>query len=512
MKSLKIIPFIIGLSLSTAAMAQARPPCSSSHFDVDGDGWGWENGQTCVSPVSGSSPVNTNSNTACVDPDGDGWGWNGTSSCEVNASTPGKNSDGGGESPKSTNCVDSDGDGWGWNGTSSCKVEGQVAAKTDESQPTSEAECVDTPPFNNGWGWNGTTSCRISVSGSSTDDFVPKVAAAKASPLARNGKLSVCNKNGFYSLCNQYGNQVQLTGMSSHGIQWSGWSKYDQGGCLTESSLDLLADTWNTDIFRIAMYVEQGGYNSDPETFILHVNELIAELEERGMYAIVDFHILSGRNISGRPLDYLKEAETFFRRIVRDNKHRKNVLYEIANEPQGSNLTWDEIRQYGDIITRVIRQEEDPKNNAVVIMGTNSWSSFGIANNGSFWDIVDNPVTDSANNLMYTFHFYANDPSHIRNNYRGELNESVHHIPVFVTEWGTQHASGGGANDFNIANEYVQVMKNKKISWTMWNFSDTLEESAVWNNTSFCGKDSGWQDESNLSETGLFIKGVFDSN
>ena len=462
---------IICLVVTSSVLAQSRPACISPLADPDGDGYGWENGKSCDVVIK-----STNSSAICLDADGDGWGWNGTTSCKT-AEYKATNIPTQSSNPTSPPCVDIDGDGWGWNGTSSCKM----------------------------------AISKSSSSGGGGNSYVPKVAAAKSTPLTINGKLSVCKKNGYYSLCNQYGSQVQLTGMSSHGIQWSGWSKYDDNGCLTEKSLDLLANTWNTDVLRIAMYVKEGGYETDPEKFTNHVNDLIAELSDRGMYAIVDFHILSGRNISGKPLDYLKSAETFFRRIVKDNKHRKNVLYEIANEPQGFGLTWDQIRQYGDRITQVIREEEDPNNNAVVIMGTNSWSSFGIANKGSFWDIVYNPVTDSANNLMYSFHFYANDPSHIRNGYRDALNESVHHIPVFVTEWGTQHASGGGDNNFAIAQEYVNVMKNKKISWAMWNFSDTLEESAVWNDTSFCGRDTDWENPKNLSATGQFIKNVFDS-
>jgi len=70
------------------------PVCSSSTIDPDGDGWGWENNGTCIvaagaavvsvemSPTEDSAPENngtTNSPSACsssaFDEDGDGWGW-----------------------------------------------------------------------------------------------------------------------------------------------------------------------------------------------------------------------------------------------------------------------------------------------------------------------------------------------------------------------------------------------------------------------------------------------------
>ncbi len=468
------------LSISSLAQAQSRPNCSSSVVDNDGDGWGYENGRSCLITSNSNSGSYPTCSSAIQDNDGDGWGYENGRSCKF---------DGGSDSNQNTSShpscssaiQDDNGDGWGYENGKSCKFDG------------------DEPP----------------------------VGYATGSPVARHGQLSVCRQNGFYSICNQFGQQVQLTGMSSHGIQWSGWDSnevtHDRDGCLTEKSMDLLANTWKTDIIRIAMYADWRGYKSDPEGFINHVNKIIDEATERGMYALVDFHILSDGNqgISGNPLHYLSDAKYFFRRIVQRNKNKNNVLYEIANEPQGSNLTWADIRSYGDDVVAEIRSHENPSNPAIVIVGTNGWSSFGMANNGSHMDIVNDPVTDSANNLMYAFHFYANDPSHYNArfnsslgrdiSYKDALNEAASLIPVFVTEWGTQHASGGGSNNFSRAQEFVDVMKNKKISWAMWNFSDTDEESAVWESSSFCSRDTDWTNTNNLSATGRYIKGVFDS-
>jgi len=448
-----------------ATTAQIFPICQYASSDPDGDGYGWENKTCLVGKEQASNVTDTNASISlvCIDtlPLNDGWGWNGQSSCQTGI--------------------------------------------TDESLPKSKpTDCFDTEPLNDGWGWNGYSGCRVAEEDTASEATGP-------TPYSRNGKLSVCKRDGTYSLCNNSGEPIQLTGMSSHGIQWSGWHTYDHQGCLTPDSLDLLAQNWKTDIFRIALYPENDGYLSNPEEFIRHVNTIIEQLSARGMYAIVDYHILAGMGVSGDPLDYADSAEAFFRRIVRDNRHRKNILYEIANEPQGPKLTWDQIRQYGDRITRAIREEEAADNNAVIIAGTNSWSSFGMAEGGSFLEIVENPINDPANNLMYAFHFYANDPHHIRRGYREALNQSVHHIPVFVSEWGTQFASGSGTNNFDRARGYIEVMKNKNISWTMWNFSDSLEASAVWNDTSFCGWNQDWQNTDNLSASGRFIKNIFDS-
>lgn len=62
------------------------PICHSSESDPDGDGWGWENNQSCL--VSSSEGGNQTDYPYCSssssDPDGDGWGWENSTSCIVN--------------------------------------------------------------------------------------------------------------------------------------------------------------------------------------------------------------------------------------------------------------------------------------------------------------------------------------------------------------------------------------------------------------------------------------------
>ena len=60
--------------------------CASSASDHDGDGWGWENGMSCL--VQGSAFDNTrmtmpHCTAAAIDSDGDGWGWENDATCVV---------------------------------------------------------------------------------------------------------------------------------------------------------------------------------------------------------------------------------------------------------------------------------------------------------------------------------------------------------------------------------------------------------------------------------------------
>jgi endoglucanase len=282
--------------------------------------------------------------------------------------------------------------------------------------------------------------------------------AQAQTPVAKNGQLRVIGTK----LCNQFGNPIQLRGMSTHGIQWYGW-----GSCLTEASLDALANDWGADVLRISLYVQEGGYESDPAGFTAQVNRLIEEATERGMYALVDWHQLN----PGDPNYNLARAKTFFSAIANTHKNKNNIIYDICNEPN-SGATWAKIKTYADQMIPHIRAID---NDAVILVGTHGWSTFGQSGDGSLQDVLNNPLQFP--NVMYTFHFYAKDH---RTAYLNQLNTASNSLPVFVTEFGTQEASGDGPNDFAMAQQFMDLMRTKKISWTNWNYSDDFRSGAVW--------------------------------
>jgi len=105
--------------------------CSSPLADTNGDGYGIENGQSCV-VVSSCKYTDSDS-------DGDGWGWENNRSCIMTTS---------GHAVPDGECIDSDGDGWGWDGSKSCLMD-------------TSTKCIDSEPLGDGWGWNGVTSCEL---------------------------------------------------------------------------------------------------------------------------------------------------------------------------------------------------------------------------------------------------------------------------------------------------------------------------------------------------------------
>lgn len=85
------LPVLVMLcSLAACSVTLANndaPACTNASYDSDGDGWGWEQGQSCR--VVNVAPVTTDANgrpvcgAGAVDPDNDGWGWENGASCIV---------------------------------------------------------------------------------------------------------------------------------------------------------------------------------------------------------------------------------------------------------------------------------------------------------------------------------------------------------------------------------------------------------------------------------------------
>ncbi|MFC0533931.1 cellulase family glycosylhydrolase [Phytohabitans kaempferiae] len=273
-------------------------------------------------------------------------------------------------------------------------------------------------------------------------------------PVANNGQLRVCGTK----LCNRNGQPIQLRGMSTHGIQWF-------SSCYSNATFDALATDWRADVVRISMYIQEDGYETNPRLFTDRVHSYIEQVSARGMYVIVDWHMLT----PGDPNYNLSRARTFFTEIAQRHAGKPNLLYEVANEPNG--VSWASIKSYAEQIIPVIRAQ-DP--DGVVLVGTRAWSSLGVSEGASEAEVVNNQV--NASNIMYTFHFYA--ASHGQS-YLDTLSRAADRIPMFVTEFGTQTSSGDGANDFNRAQQYLNLMATKQISWVNWNLSDDFRSGAV---------------------------------
>ncbi|MEJ3749204.1 glycoside hydrolase family 5 protein [Actinomycetes bacterium KLBMP 9797] len=304
-------------------------------------------------------------------------------------------------------------------------------------------------------------------------------AAPAGSPVAIRGQLRVCGVN----LCDAGGDPIQLRGMSSHGIQFF-------PDCLNPDSLDALRNDWLADFVRISMYVQEGGFETDPAGFTAKVNEAVEAATALGLYAIVDFHILT----PGDPNFNLDRARTFFADVAAAHADKPNVIYEIANEPNG--VSWDAVKSYAERVIPVIRAA-DPE--GVVLVGTRGFSSLGLTDGSDETEIIDDPV--DADNIMYTFHFYAASHGADR---RAVVARAAARLPLFVSEFGTQTFTGDGANDLASATAWLDLLKSFKIGYAMWSFSDGRESNSAFRQGTCQGTEYAGAEV--LTESGAFIR------
>ncbi len=301
-------------------------------------------------------------------------------------------------------------------------------------------------------------------------DIIQK--ADKNNLVSYNGKLKVDGVN----IVNQYGEKVILKGMSSHGLQW--YSDY-----VNEDNIKILKNDWNSNIFRLAMYTDEGGYLSNKDIY----NTLIEKVDmiiKQDMYVIIDWHILHDNN----PMNHKDEAKEFFDKVSSKYKDSPNVIYEICNEPNGD-VNWNnDIKPYADEIVKTIRENSK---DSIIIVGTGTWSQ-------DILDPINNKVDDG--NVMYALHFYAGTHKDwLRERLKKALDSN---LPVFVSEWGTTYADGNGGVDLDESKKWVEFMKENNLSWTNWSLCDKDEASALLKHGT---SKNGFSDD-DLSESGKFIK------
>lgn len=290
------------------------------------------------------------------------------------------------------------------------------------------------------------------------------------------GKLKVVGTD----LCDEKGNPIQLKGPSTLGLVW--YPDY-----INREAFRTVRD-WGANAIRLAMYtVEEEGYLSDGDQAFTEdlIDKGVKYATELGMYVIIDWHILS----DGNPMTHVEESKVFFTKMTEKYKDYTNVIYEICNEPNGDDVTWEVVKGYAEIIVPLIRKT-CPE--SIIMIGTPSWSQ-------RVDQAAENPVEGT--NLMYSLHYYAE--TH-RQPLRDKLIKARKKgLPVFISEYSICDASGNGALNYDEANEWARLADENKIGFMQWNLANRNESSSMVKVE--CTKLSDWA-EADLTETGIYFK------
>ncbi len=289
--------------------------------------------------------------------------------------------------------------------------------------------------------------------------------------VSYHGNLEVSDVN----LIDQVGRSVVLRGMSSHGMQW-----YPQ---FARCESILTTKQAGANVFRIAMYTEEGGYLTN-RAVIKDVIRAVDDTLMHDMYAIVDWHILYDND----PLSHMKEARIFFDNISKHYKDSPGVIYEICNEPNGTEVTWSKnVKPYAQKIIPYIRNNSP---DSIVLVGCPNWSQD-----------VDICAADPLefDNIMYTLHFYAGTHG---DELRSKCKKAIEMgAPIFASEWGTSAADGNGGVFLNESDVWLNFLDKHHISWCNWSLADRDETSAALLPSA---PPDSWT-ETNLSQSGQYV-------
>lgn len=296
-------------------------------------------------------------------------------------------------------------------------------------------------------------------------------AGAAVTPVAANGKLRV---ERTY-LLNARGDTVQLRGVASHGLQWF------NGFYGTGKAFGAAAEEWGADVLRLTLYLSEDGYLTSKkitrDQFDAMIDDYVKICVQKGIYIILDWHV----HKPGYPAYYQAQAKDFFGRMGAKYGSLPNVMWEICNEPSSASLTegqsgqpgvtdpghyvtWTEIANYAKEVIPVIKSHNP---DAVVLVGTPSWSSLGISSKGndSWKEIAANKLPYS--NILYVIHYYA-----AAHGFQAAYEAASKELPLFSTEWASAGFQDSSANDVGKGQAFLDMMRRRKIGWCYWNYSD----------------------------------------
>lgn len=331
------------------------------------------------------------------------------------------------------------------------------------------------------------------------------ITPTRVGPVSQYGQL-MTGKNSqgqgrIYGSCEgvKDGAEVQVRGMSLY------WSLMPQAmEFWTEEGITTMVNDMKIQIVRAAMAtgtedwsgewngIKLKGYTNDPTNQKQFVKTAVEAAIKNDIYVIIDWH-------SHNANEQTELAKAFFSEMAQTYGQYDNVIFEVFNEP--TDISWSTIKNYADQIVAEIRKYSDN----LVLVGTPKWDQNPQV-------AIGNEVTDSKGNTAYTLHYYANSHCWSGSYDWGGACEGSNGeqaikagLSVFISEWGTGNADGGGNPDQSRNQSWQEYANKHKLSWANWSASRIDEGTAAF--TSGATKTS-----LQYSTSGNLVKGYLASN
>ena len=355
-----------------------------------------------------------------------------------------------------------------------------------------------------------TTAATLALAASLATTAFAQITPTRVGPVSQYGQLMTGKnsqgKGQIYGSCQgvKDGAEVQVRGMSLY------WSLMPEAmEFWSEEGITTMVNDMNIQIVRAAMAtkasddwkgewngIQLKGWEGDKTNQTKFVKTVVEAAIKNDIYVIIDWHSHSAH-------EQTNSAKEFFTQMAQEYGQYDNVIFEVYNEPQ--QIQWSAVKNYANEVIAAIRQYSDN----LVLVGNPSWDQ-----NPS--DAIGNEVTDSKKNTAYTLHYYAN--SHCwQGSYgwgdgnndacEGTKGEKAMNagLSVFISEWGTGNADGGGTPDQNRNKSWQEYADKHKLSWANWSASMIKEGTAAFQSGSS-------KTSLQYTQSGNMVKGYLASN
>ncbi|MFC4212331.1 glycoside hydrolase family 5 protein [Pedobacter lithocola] len=268
--------------------------------------------------------------------------------------------------------------------------------------------------------------------------------------VKRNGALKVVNGK----ILNSRNIPPQLRGISLSWSVWQGKKYYN------EDVVNWLQSDFNINLLRVSMAVQpDGGYLQNPAEQQELVDITVNTAIKKGLYVLIDWHDHNAHQ-------HLAQSKEFFSKMAKRYAGKPNVIYEIFNEPE--RIDWQTVKDYAIQVIQEIRKY-DTKN--IIVVGSPHWDQDV--------DVAAKDPIKGFNNIAYSFHFYASEPSHQEALMQRADVAIASKLPLFVTEWGVGEATGDGKFIVEKVDKWFAWMERNKLSSANWNLTDKNETTAL---------------------------------
>lgn len=306
----------------------------------------------------------------------------------------------------------------------------------------------------------------------------------RVGPVSQYGQLQA---GAIYGSCKGVtaGEEVQVRGMSLY------WSLIKPATIYySDEGISAMVKDMKIELIRAAVGTMENwgdgvqGWIMDPDGQRELIDAAVRAAIRNDIYVIIDWH-------SHTATKQQDEAIAFFTEMAQKYGGYNHVIFEVFNEP--TNQTWDQIKAYAEAVIAAIRLYSDN----LVLVGSPAWDQVPSK-------AVGHEVVDPANNTAYTFHYYANTHSITSQGKNAEKAINAG-LPIFVSEWGTANADGGGVPKVDRNDEWQAWMDKYKISSANWSASRVNEGTAAF-------AQEATVDSLVYSESGALVKSYLEKN